>query len=224
MAVSYGQGITDELLKSVASFHELWGLMDLITFEPPRRESVPSLIGLFRHVIGAIDGYVWLPFIEFPVVVAGKDAGDRFIGGAVDPMTQTVALMRGDFTTIVVPFSFFKESGDGAQPDFSKLSFDDYGLTVKLGDYEASADGILYEHDIVYRRKLNKAHKQAEKSFGASLRRLRLQRRLSRSDFPGLSSKTIARIERNEVQKPHGKTLKSIASRLEVMPDEIESY
>ena len=39
-----------------------------------------------------------------------------------------------------------------------------------------------------------------------------------------LSPKTIARIERSEVGKPHGKTLRVIARRLGVDPDEIESF
>jgi transcriptional regulator with XRE-family HTH domain len=51
-----------------------------------------------------------------------------------------------------------------------------------------------------------------------------LQRRLKRSDFPGVASKTIARIERSEVEKPHGKTLLTIAKRLGVRADEIENY
>ena len=33
----------------------------------------------------------------------------------------------------------------------------------------------------------------------------------------------IARIERNEIEKPHGETLRAIATRLEIEPDEIES-
>lgn len=52
----------------------------------------------------------------------------------------------------------------------------------------------------------------------------RLQRRLKRSDFPGISSKTIARLERGDVDRPHGRTLESIARRLGVAADQIESY
>jgi hypothetical protein len=47
---------------------------------------------------------------------------------------------------------------------------------------------------------------------------------LKRSDFPSLSAKTIARIERNEIDKPHGTTLAAIADRLGVAPDEIGDY
>lgn len=118
----------------------------------------------------------------------------------------------------------FEPSGDGVTPDFGALSFTDCGHTVAMGDYEASADAILYETDEDYRRKLNKERRRSERSFGASLRRLRLQRRLKRSDFPDVSSKTIARIERGDVERPRGKTLDAIAKRLRVAPDQIETY
>jgi lambda repressor-like predicted transcriptional regulator len=100
----------------------------------------------------------------------------------------------------------------------------DYGHTVCLGDYEAASDAILYEADADYRRKTRKKLLAEEKTFGASLRRLRIQKRLSRNDFVPLSSRTLARIERNEVEKPHGETLRTIANRLDVQPEEIESY
>jgi transcriptional regulator with XRE-family HTH domain len=53
---------------------------------------------------------------------------------------------------------------------------------------------------------------------------LRLQRGLKQGDFIPLTAKTIARIERSEVGKPHGKTLQIISQRLGVNADQIESY
>jgi hypothetical protein len=47
---------------------------------------------------------------------------------------------------------------------------------------------------------------------------------LKRSDFAPVSPKEIARIERNEVGKPHAKTLEAIASRLDVRPEDIDGY
>jgi hypothetical protein len=111
-------------------------------------------------------------------------------------------LLRGHLEAMVVPFSFFRKSGDGTAPDFTRLRLADYGRTIALGDYEASADAILYERDPDYRRRLKKQHRQSERTFGASLMRLRKQRRLKRSDFAPVSSKEIARIERGEVEKP----------------------
>jgi hypothetical protein len=81
-----------------------------------------------------------------------------------------------------------------------------------------------YETDAAYRKQVNEARKDAEKSFGASLYRLRKQKKLKRSDFAPLSAKTIARIERNEIAKPHGKTLRTIGDRLKVAPEAIETY
>jgi hypothetical protein len=49
-------------------------------------------------------------------------------------------------------------------------------------------------------------------------------RRLSRNDFPGISPKTIARIERKETEKPHGQTLGTLAKVLGAAPAEIETY
>jgi hypothetical protein len=222
--VSYHQRSTDDLLQAGLKLGRAARMGKLLTLEPPRPESVPSLSGIFERVIGAIQGYRWLPLEELPTALSGKDAADRFIGGAADAASKTLALVRGNLATLVVPFAHFKASGDGTKPDFSKLSLADYGLTIALGEYEAAADGILYEFDTAYRQKLRKERLKTDRSFGASLRRLRLQRQLKRSDFPGIASKTIGRIERSEVEKPHGRTLDSIVKRLGVTADRIENY
>ena len=89
----------------------------------------------------------------------------------------------------------------------NRLRLTDYGRTVALGDYEASADAIFYELDPEYRGRLKKQRGQSDRTFGASLMRLRKQRSSKRSDFAPVSSKEVARIERNKVGKPHAKTL-----------------
>jgi hypothetical protein len=222
--VSSNQNATESLLEAGLRLPREGRMGELVTLEAPRPASVPALWGLFERVTGASPAYSWLPVKELMTVVSGKDAFDRFIGGAADPAREALALVRGNLSTLVIPFSYFPESGDGTKPDFGRLSFADYGLTVALGAYEASADGILYEFDAAYRHKLNNERRRTERSFGAALRRLRLQRRLKQGDFPPLTAKTIARIERSEVAKPHGKTLHIIAERLQVDADQIESY
>ncbi|MHC5539908.1 helix-turn-helix domain-containing protein [Singulisphaera rosea] len=222
--VSYRQSSTDDLVKEGLKLGRGTRMGNLLTLEPPRPESVPTLSGLFERVIGAIPGYTWLPREEIPTVLSGKDAAERFIGGAADTQGKTIALVRGNLSTLVVPFAYFNPSGDGTKPDFSKLAFADYGHTVALGSYEASADGILYEFDPAYRQKLKKERLAEDKSFGASLRRVRLQKGLKRSDFAPLASKTIARLERGNVERPHGKTLEAIERRLGMSADQIESY
>ncbi len=125
---------------------------------------------------------------------------------------------------MVAPFSIFPQSGDGTAPDFARLELLDYGHTIALGDYEASTDAVLYELDPLYRRKLRKHQQQHEKTFGAAPSRLRKQRGLKRTDFAPISLKEIARLERNEVAKPHAKTLAVLATRLHVRPEEIETF
>lgn len=117
-----------------------------------------------------------------------------------------------------------KASGTGVKPDFNDFEVIDHGQTLRFGKYEASFDSVLYEMDPEYRRKLHKQRRGTERTFGASLRRLRIQRGLSRSEFVGLTAKAIARIERGEVEKPHAATLGIIAERLGVAVHEIESY
>ena len=156
---------------------------NLLTLTPPRTESIPALLGLFNPVYGLVEGFRWLPSDELVVVIMRDDAADRFIGGNVDSKAKSITLLRGSMKTVVAPFSVFEKSGDGTKPNFSKLGFTDYGRTVVLGAYEASADAVLYELDPVYRRKLNKQRRQTERSYGASLMRLRRQRRLKRSEI-----------------------------------------
>jgi len=65
---------------------------------------------------------------------------------------------------------------------------------------------------------------ETDRSLGGALRRLRLQKGLRQSDFPGLTAKEIARIERGEVKKPQQRTLAAIAKRIGVAAKEISTY
>ena len=85
------------------------------------------------------------------------------------------------------------------------------------GDYEAAADAILYEFDEEYRTRAKK--RLRDKSLGGAIRRLRLQKGLRQSDFPGISAKEIARIEKGLVKEPHAATLSIIAERTGVSVD-----
>ena len=225
--ISTRQQATDELLRNVEHFRPRRGMIyGLVTLEPPRPNSIPSLSSCFRRLAGIAPDTKLLPFEEIVDVLSSppSEAANLFIAGVADPDSQTLALTRGNLKTITVSFAVFQPSGTGVQPDFSRLGLTDYGHTVRLGDYEAASDAILYEADPEYRRKTRKELLAEEKTFGASLRRLRLQKGLSRRDFTPLSPKTIARIERNEVDRPHGQTLRTISHRLGVEADAIESY
>ena len=222
--ISFSRGFTDLLLDEVVGRRADLKGSHLITLMPPRAESISALVGLFHPVFGLVEGFHWLPEEEMVEAITREDASDRFVGGSVDHQAKTLTLLRGDITAMVAPFSLFPNSGDGTSADFDRLELTDYGRTITFGDYEASSDAILYELDPVYRRKLNKQRRQSERSFGASLMRLRKQRRLKRSDFVPVSAKEIARLERNEVETPHAKTLMTIASRLGVEVEEIGGY
>src|SRR3954452_21696429 len=222
--ISFTRHFTDLLLEEAVDTRADLRGSHLITLTPPRSGSIPALVGLFHPVFGLVEGFQWLPKEELVEVITRDDASERFLGGSVDPKAKMLTLLRGDIEAVVAPFSIFRESGDATTPDFARLRLRDHGRTIALGDYEASADSILYELDPAYRRRLKKLRRQSERTFGASLLRLRKQRRLRRSDFAPVSSKEIARIERNEVGKPHAKTLEIIADRLAARPEEVGSY
>jgi len=111
-----------------------------------------------------------------------------------------------------------------SEADFKAFSVADYGHAVRLGEYEAATDAILYEFDSDYRKTLSKQRSASERSLGAALRRLRKQRGLTQADFAPISAKTIARIEQGKVNRIHPKTLGIIADRLAVEPNEIETF
>ena len=223
--VSRDDKLTTRFLKA-ATAHPNYKFRCLITLTPPRPQCVPSLQGVVQRLIGATNDHKWLPWEELQEVLAAPDGEceDIFLGGTVDPESETIALVRGNLETTTLPFSMFPPSPTGVKPDFLRLSFTDYGRTVCFGDYEAAADSILYELDPEFRRRLNQQRQAEEKTFGASLRRLRKQRALKRTDFAPITEKTVARLERNESAKPHGKTLQILADRLGVSPDAIESF
>lgn len=181
-----------------------------------------SLEAIFKEAI-VISHEFALPLEELLEVIGSKNAEDYIIGGQVDETIHTITLIRGDLSKLAVPFSSFCQTREGAAPDFTKLSIDDFGQTVKLGNYEASVDAILYEFDPIYRKKRKKELAQKDKSFGACLRRLRIQKGLKQTDFPDIDPREIGRIERGEV-KPHKSTLEKIAKTLDVDKKEIRSY
>jgi hypothetical protein len=222
--ISFTRNFTDILLKEAVDARADLRGSHLITLAPPRAESVPALVGLFQPVFGLGEAFQWLPKEEFVEVLTLNDASERFIGGCIDRKAKVLTLLRGDIETVLVPFAIFQRSGDGTEPDFARLRLADYGRTVAFGEYEASADAILYELDADYRRKLRKRRRESERTLGAALMRLRKQRRFKRSDFAPISAKEIARIERNEIRKPHATTLDVIANRLGVRPEEIADY
>lgn len=225
---------TDELLKEAfnPSFlrfshhgrHARHSLGRLLLLHTARPESIPALEGLFAPVAWGMASFKTLPPADLAEVLASENRHNLVIGGFVDPRSETLTLYRGDFEKLSVPLSIFKPSGTGTAPTPSAFEVADCGQTIRLGQYEAATDAVLYEVDSEYRRKVTSKRKEEDKTFGACLRRLRKLRGLRQDDFEPIPAKTIARIERGETQQPHGNTLNGIADRLGVEPDEIKGY
>ncbi len=178
----------------------------------------------FRYVVTASDSLKLLPNEELAEVLVSPNREELFIGGAYDQTGDAVLLYRGNVEPLVVPRAWFANQNSKAKVNVRALEVTDYGQTVRLGEFEASADSILYEFDATYRRSAKKRALEKDNSLGASIRRLRLQRGLSREDFDGLTAKAIARIERNEVSRPHNSTLSIIAKTLGVSVAALETY
>lgn len=176
----------------------------------------------FERVVVA--GHGFLSPEELVEVLAAPNAPDLFIGGRVDVEAGVLLLFRGDLAPLVVPLGNFEPTASGPGPDPCRFEITDHGQTIKLGAYEASAEAVLYEMDPEYRRRIKARRRAEERGFGASLRRLRIQRGLRQSDFPGISEKEIGRIERGEVEEPRSDTRKRLAERLGVRAEEIEEY
>ena len=165
------------------------------------------------------------PSPDLVEVLRADNRDELFVRASYDPVAEQVVLHRGDLSALVVPLRWFAPTPRGPKPDPQRVRIIDGGQTLALGDYEAAADAILYEFDPEYRRRAKKRAVERDNSFGGSLRRLRLQKGLSRDDFaPTLSAKTVARIERGDVEKPHGATLEFLAKKLGVRVDEMASY
>jgi len=198
----------------------------LLTAEPIQETSRQVLETFFRIVLGGFAAYRLLPTDQLLEVLQRPpaDRADVFIGGCFDPASETLVLTRGDFSSLRAPLASFRVPGSGATPDPARLEFDEYGETVKLGDYEAAADAILYEESPEFRRNLLQNRRENDKTFGACLRRLRIQRGLTQDQIPGLSRRQIVRLESGETEKPHADTLRLLAHALSVKPEEIETF
>jgi len=63
--------------------------------------------------------------------------------------------------------------------------------------------------------------REFDDTFGGSVRRLRGEVELNQDEIPGVSAKTVGRIERNEVENPREETLKKLADAFDVDPDRL---
>jgi hypothetical protein len=193
-----------------------------LVLAPVPTERRALLSTLFAVVITPDDAPRLLPEDELAEALSDERSEDLFIGGVVDKTDGVLVLYRGNLEALRIPLSWFR-ARPKARPDFELFEVTDYGQTVRFGEYEASADAILFEFDSGARRRMKAREVEQDSSLGGAVRRLRLARGLARSDFSPLDEKTIARIERGETE-PRDETLKVIASRLGVKPDDVGKY
>lgn len=210
------------LLAAVAEPNDTWHRLLVLDALPRSRRELLS--ALFRVVVAPGEGVRLLPPDDLAAVVGAEHPEDYFIGGVVDLEDKCVVLYRGDLDRLVVPLDWFKSSGRASRPDFSDFEVIDSGQTVRFGSYEAAADAILYEFDRDARKRMKEREIDQDRSLGGSIRRLRLARGLSRADFPGVDAKTVARIERGEVEHPQQQTLAILAGAFGVPVEELGTY
>jgi DNA-binding Xre family transcriptional regulator len=197
----------------------------LLCLEPSRGLFKHYLNAKFSHVIAPDDGLKLLPLEEIAEIIASPESEDFFIGAMVDKENGTAILYRGNLDAITLPLTWLEAEPNSTQPDFDDFEITDFGQTVRLGEYEAGTEAILYEFDPLFRRRDKERRLEMDDSFGGALRRLRLQKGLEQSDFsPEISLKEVGRIERGEVDTIHDSTLESLARRLGVAPEGIETY
>lgn len=219
--ISFEKRLTDALLRSVHWPSKPMGRAILL--HTLSLTSLSVLQKCFQKVVFSAKGGFLSKGDLFEVLQSPR-RDELLIGGFVDEASHTVTLWRGNLDQVTVPFSDFKKSGDGVAPNFSTFAVVDCGQTVQFGDYEASAESILYENDPVYRKKVKSRLAEQDISLGGAVRRLRKQRRLSRAEFEPLSEKTIARIERGESTQIRKPTLETIAKKLGVSPNDLQSF
>lgn len=188
-------------------------------------ERLNLLNAVFKRVVAEGHGTHLLPHGDLIDVLGSPRPEDLLIGYSLDKEDETIVFHRGNFETLVVPFDFFRAKGSRPRPNFNDCTIIDCGQTVRLGTYEAATDAILYELDADFRRRMKRKERVGDKSFGACLRRLRLQKGLKLQDFtPHVAERQMGRIERNEIANPRPETLRKIARRLGVRVGDITSY
>jgi DNA-binding Xre family transcriptional regulator len=189
------------------------------------RGYIDVLDQVFRKVLAPIDNKsFFLAPTEIEAALIAKNNSELVIAGTVDTQAGIIKLLKGDLSRVFVPISSFKPTSE-VTPDFDRFEIIDHGHTLKFGAYEANIDAVLYENDPEYRKLVKKRLAASEKSFGASLRRLRLQKGLKQSDFePELDERTIRRLEDSKERPARSSTMEILARKLEVSPDDIESY
>jgi len=89
-------------------------------------------------ILQAMRGVATLPREQMAEVLLRPESErtDLAVAAVVEPDGLTVVF--GDLNAVTVPLSVFQPSGC-ASPDFGRLALDDYGNSIRFGEYEASS-------------------------------------------------------------------------------------
>ncbi len=193
----------------------------LLLPEPADPGLLAALAAAFDRVLAGPE--VLLGWEDLAGALGSRDPEDLCIAARRLPRHGALVLWRGDLRPMLVSLEDARGRSPG-RPDPRRLGLDDGGQTIVLGDFEVAFDALLYERDPGFRRRARRRMHSADRTFGGSLRRLRLQRGLRQGDFPGLAAKTVARIERGEILRPQARTLAVLASALGVAAEDLGGY
>lgn len=192
----------------------------LLLLETAPRIRLEFLSQLFTGVVAPDADIDLLPEDRIFAVLAEKHPEEYFVGAGYNEDDDAIVVYRGNLRTVTVSVDQF-EANPRAEPDPADLEIVDWGQTLRLGDYQVSADAILYDRDPEFRRRQRAKRREFDDTFGGSIRRLRKQAGLTQEQIPGVSAKTVGRIERNEVDNPRDDTLQKFADAFGVDADRL---
>ncbi|MCK6481052.1 MAG: helix-turn-helix domain-containing protein [Planctomycetes bacterium] len=190
-----------------------------------RGRAAPSLVsalsGRFLRVIADPDAV--LEGEDLLAALTSDHPEDLCVAAGLLPGGEELVLWRGDFRPLFVTLREFRGPAAGV-PDPRRIRLLDCGQTVALGRFQAAFSALLYEKDPDYRRRARRRARDEDRSYGGSIRRLRLQRGRTRGEIPGVASRTVARIEKGFVRRPHRATLAALAAALGVAVEELGTF
>lgn len=112
-----------------------------------------------------------LPLDALLAVLRLPDASARVISCVTDPVTRTVVLVRGDLSTIAIPFDSFIDTHGKATPDLGKMRADMQGKAVTLGKNAAAVADLLEAFDPSYEAPAKPKAAAAKKAKAASAKK-----------------------------------------------------
>lgn len=194
------------------NFRRIWGMCAPFII---RSEILPAVIGRIERV-----AYFDSPDHLSPIKRKAIEQFDSSVvlGSLFDSSTGLLTLMRADLVSVPISTDVLKKYL-GAIKLRPELSAD--GTMLSSAGKSVPVVNLLMETDAVFRREFRRRTWAQQRDLASRIRHLRKLRRARREDFPGLTSKTIARIERGEIKMPQRETLRLIAIHLGVEIDQL---